>query len=361
MGFRKQGSNSWRFECMVKGKRFTKTYKTYNETKTEVQKKFIEWKMQCDKDMFVNSVYSFKEFAEVWLKEYCRDYSPIVTKHYVFNLNNWVYPKLGSYKLQDITPMVLDNFISYLKEGTTKYKTREPKKLSNATIRKIYATVHTIITTAFQKNLINTNPCDKVKLDLKQPIKPEKVHNYDIDTYKKVLGMLQRETSDCARVVEFALKTGLRRSEIFGLNWNDIDFEKGQLSVNKTLQKVDRKMVVMPCKSRSSVRDISMPASVMILLKKYKSSHPNNFYVFSNVDYDGVTAWFRSWQREKGIERIKFHDLRHTHASLLLYQGIDIKTISERLGHSNIGITMNTYTHVMKELDTRASLAIDAI
>lgn len=360
MSFTRQSKFTWRFECMVKGRRFTKTYKSYDETKSEVQKKFLEWKIQCEKEMYVNCSYTFKEFAELWLKDYCKSYSPLVVRCYKGNFKNWIYPMLGGYRLSEITPILLEKFVTYLKSAQTQYANRDNKSLSNATVRKIYGLVHTVLTEAYYKGLIATNPCSRVRLSLAKE-RRDGHHYYDIDTYKKFLELVENDTSDNARIVEFAVKTGLRRSEIFGVTWADIDFEKNTLSVNKTLQKVSGKMCVLPCKSDTSIREISLPASVVRLLKNYHRKHMENFYVFSNVDYDAVTAWFRGWQVKNKLPRIKFHDLRHTHASLLLYQGVDIKTISERLGHSEIGITMNTYTHVMKELDTKAAVAIDAI
>ena len=79
------------------------------------------------------------------------------------------------------------------------------------------------------------------------------------------------------------------------------------------------------------------------------------------MSIDGVPAWFSKWQIKNNIQRIKFHDLRHTHATLLLLQGIDLKTIQHRLGHSDISMTMNTYTHVLDELHRTASTKLDEI
>lgn len=298
------------------------------------------------------------EFAEIWLKEYCMGFSPIVIKNYRCNLKNWIIPCLGHYKLQEITPLVLDGFINHLKSSKNML---DGQALSNGSIQKIWQITHTIITTAFMKNLIVQNPCDKVRLRLNRIIEKQEVHFWDVDTYRKVLSLLHNETLDNARVIEFAVKTGLRRSEIWGLTWNDINFETNELSVNKTLQKVNKIMSILPCKNNSSVRTIALPSSLVPMLKKYREAHPENVYVFQNLDYDAVTKWFREWQPKNNVQKIRFHDLRHTHATLLLFQGISIKAISERLGHSNIGITMNTYTHVIKELDVKAAEAIDEI
>ena len=358
MSFFKQSADSYRFECMVQGKRFWKTYKSFNEPYSVVKEKFYEWKIECNKGQFVNSNYTFAEFAEIWIKDYCAEYSPLVIKNYRCNLKNWILPKLGRFKLDKITPLVLDSFISYLKSSNNLANGQE--KISNGSIQKIWQITHTILTTAYVKNLISTNPCEKVRLELKKEIKTD-ANYWDVTTYQKALQLLSYEESDSARVVEFAVKTGLRRSEIWGLTWNDIDFQNLTISVNKTLQKVNGVMQILPCKTGSSVRVIALPATLVTLLNKYRAKHPGNIYIFQNLNYDCVPVWFRKWQIKNNIPKIRFHDLRHTHASLLLFKNIDIKTISERLGHSNIGITMNTYTHVMRELDVNAAQAIDNV
>lgn len=359
MSLTKQSPTSWRFECMVNGKRFSKTYKAFGETKRQVEKKFMEWKVECNYCVKPAPTYTFEKFADVWLTEYCKDYSPLVIKNYRCNLKNWILPRLGNFKIDEITPLVLDSFVSQLKSSNNLINGQA--NLSNGSISKIYSIVRAIITTAYTKDIIQRNPCSKVKLEFKRDVSSKTAHCYDTETYRRMLDLITKDTSDNARVIEFAIKTGLRRSEIWGVTWNDIDLENLVLSVNKTLQKVNNKMVILPCKTASSVRTISIPGSLVPMLKKYKQTHPTNIYVFQNLDYDAVTKWFRDWQPRHNIPKIRFHDLRHTHASLLLYLGIDIKTISERLGHSNIGITMNTYTHVLKELDTKAAKAIDEI
>ena len=290
MGFRKQGQFTYSFECMVKGKRFYKTYKTYDKSKSEVQKNFLLWKIDCEKNMFVNCDLTFAEYAEIWLNNYCSEYSPLVKKSYRCNLKNRILPQLGNYKLNEITPVILDKFISYLKSDTTQYKYRISKELSNETIRKNYAIARSIIKTAYKKGLITTDPTTRVALEFKRAIGPKEKHYYDIKTCRKVLSLLQKENTDNAKVIEFAMKTGLRRSEIWGLSWDDVDFRHKTISVNKTLQKVNGKYDVFPCKSKTSARVISIPDTAVVLLKEYKNRHPENFYIFSNLDYDSLTG-----------------------------------------------------------------------
>ena len=264
MSVRKNGKNSYRFECMINGRRFSKTFRFYTETPTEIEIKFLEWKVACEKGSFINTNYTLEEFANIWIENYIK---PTCTAHvlrnYKSNLKNWIIPELGHYRLNDISPLILDRFISFLKKSDTKYAYRNNKSLSNCTIEKIFENVRTLITLAYRKGVIQSNPCDRVSLNLKKPVE-EKLHCWDVEDYKRVLEMLEKVDDKLkAFAIEFALKTGLRRSEIWGITWNDIDFENKTISINKSRQKVDGVMTILPCKTASSIRIISVPQSIV--------------------------------------------------------------------------------------------------
>ena len=361
MSVRKVGENRYRFECMIKGQRFSKTFHFYTETKTQIERKFVEWRIACEKHSFANTDYTLSEFSEIWIDNYIK---PNCTAHvlrcYKGNLKNWILPALGNYRLDTISPLIIDRFINTLKSSKTKYSLRANDKLTNNTVYKIYENLRTMLTLAYKKGLLPNNPCDRVELRLKHNAN-EETHYWNVEEYKRALELLSQNKDKLkAFIVEFALKTGLRRSEMFGITWDDVDLEKKTISVNKSRQKENNVMKVCPCKTPSSIRTISMPDSIAKKLEALKKTS-NTTFIFEKVDYDSMTDWYRRWVRKSGLPYIKFHDLRHTHASLLLYKGIDIKTISERLGHANISTTMNVYTHVMRELDVGASEAIEAI
>lgn len=353
MGFSKRGKNSYRYECQINGKRFSKTVKIYDKTKPEIRRDFERWKMELEQGAISNKRYTFEELAELWLKDYCENsYSPIVVSGYKRILNNWIYPEFGKKYMDVVTPIMLNSFITKLKSSYTKYTSRENKPLSNGTISKIYEVVKTVFGLAFRNNIIMLNPCDKVRLELKKEV-DESNHYWTKEEYQRALFLLQGDKTGNGLVVKFALMTGLRRSEIFGLSWDNLEGNK--LYVKKTRQKVNNKMVEMPCKTLSSIRCITIPDSLVVELNKLKKQHPGSTYIFEHIDYDNATKWFRDWERKQNLPYIKFHDLRHTHATLLLQEGVDVKTISQRLGHSNITTTLNTYAHSVKELDENAS------
>ncbi len=363
---RKKGG-SYQFEYTYKGKRHYGSI-TCDEVKNEkeAREKLEEFCVEVRKGNYINKDYSFFEFTSIWLKEVVKpNFSPTTLSAYIKHLNNRILPKLGNYKLTDITPLLINSFINELKEGKTMFATRENKPLAKGTIQKIYNIIRAILQKAFEYELINGNPCKKVKLNLNniesEKSKEENIHYYDKPTYLKALKILEKEELGKRLVIETALKTGLRRSEIWGLTWEDVDFEKKEITVNKSRQKINGEMKVCHCKTKSSVRKISIPQSLVQLLEEYKIESQNTEFIFENLNIDTIPVWFKNWQIKNEIKRIRFHDLRHTHATLLLYAGVDIKTISERLGHSNIGMTMNVYTHVLKELDRKASDAIDSL
>lgn len=359
MGYSKRGKNSYRYECQINGKRYSKTVKVYDKTNKEIRKDFERWKMELETGTISNKRYTFKEFSEIWIKDYCEpSYSPIVVKTYKRILKNWILPDFGNKYLDVITPIMVNSFIAKLKCSHTRYTSRENHLISNGTISKIYEVFRTIINTAYRNDIIVADPCGKVKLELKKEIDDD-IHYWSKEEYQRALFLLQGEKTGKGLVVKVALMTGLRRSEIFGLKWCDL---KGNtLYVSRTRQKVDGEMVEMPCKTASSVREIIIPSSLMFDIMKYRQKVGATEYIFEKIDYDNVTAWFREWERKQCLTPITFHELRHTHATLLLQEGIDVKTISQRLGHSNITTTLNTYAHVVTELDEKAAEVFEKI
>lgn len=351
---------SVRFQHTIRGKRYSKSIKIAGLTKAEINKLHADWIVECDNAQIIKAHYTVEEYSQKWLKNYveptCR---PKVIKCYKSQLEHHILPKFGAMYLTEITPILINEFVLELKSAK---KIQDSSKfLSAGTIKKICAVFKNMLQTAYTNDLIKVNPFSKVRLSFSDMEKEEKINVWEQEEYKRALGLLEQEENDNKYVIEFALKTGLRLSEIFGLDWQDVNFQEMYININKSRQIVDGAMTLLPTKTNSSKRKIAIPNSIVQLLKEYKEKHPNNEYVFANLNPDSTTRWFRKFEKRNNLTKIRFHDLRHTHASLLLYQGVDIKTISERLGHSSIGITMNVYTHVLEKLDRSAAEAIDAI
>jgi integrase len=179
-------------------------------------------------------------------------------------------------------------------------------------------------------------------------------------------------------LITLALSTGLRRGELLGLEWRDLDFEKNTLEVRQSSQYLPGTgLITKDPKNETSKRLISVPESVVALLKQYKAYQSEEQLkiadlwqgsnrVFTTWDGkpmhpDTVSGWFPEFLNRHGLPRIRLHDLRHTSATLLIGQGLHAKTISSRLGHANISTTMDIYGHALKSADKEAAEKLDRL
>ncbi|MFC6465461.1 tyrosine-type recombinase/integrase [Marinilactibacillus sp. GCM10026970] len=166
-------------------------------------------------------------------------------------------------------------------------------------------------------------------------------------------------------IILVGLATGLRFSEILALAWSDVDFKNKTIKVTKAYDYTHTKKI-QKTKTESSKRIISIDNDTLVLLKQYKLATQINQskYVFldknlESLSNNAVNKSLKKACQRAGITEITFHSLRHTHCSLLIYQGVNIKYISKRLGHSTISITYQIYGHVLDELEQRESSKVD--
>ena len=177
-------------------------------------------------------------------------------------------------------------------------------------------------------------------------------------------------------IIYLALYTGMRRSEILGLKWSSVDLERKRLSVTQTLIRITGKgLYLMEPKTARSRRPISLPPSAVALLTglRVKQREDREFLglewddsslVFCHpdgkpFDPDTITKAFAKVRKKAGFNNVRFHDLRDTHASLMLKQGENPKVVSERLGHTSVVITLDTYSHVLPGLQEDAALRFE--
>ncbi|MBE5813143.1 MAG: site-specific integrase [Clostridiales bacterium] len=356
--------NKIRLQYQCNGTRYGKTIPMMSNK--EAEKELAKFIAEVEKGNFVNTTYTFYEFSQIWLSEVVQpNSSPITLRRYIGILNMRILPTLGAYKLKDINVLILNSFFNDLKTQKTMFKHRKNTPLAKSTIQKIREVINAILQKAYEFEIIPDNPCRKVRLQLdnieSELNKEEKIKCYDKETYKQVLELLKKEKLFNRVIIEIALKTGFRRSEIWGLTWDNIDFKNNKITVNKTRHYLKGQgLIIKTTKTKKSKRTIIVASSLMTLLKKYKKECKTEFLT-GDHSIDTICGWFKDFQKKNNISPIRFHDLRHTHASLLLNEGVDLKTISERLGHSTIRQTMDIYTHVSKELDEKAGQIFDEL
>ena len=165
------------------------------------------------------------------------------------------------------------------------------------------------------------------------------------------------------------IQTGLGRSELLGLQWRDVDISAGTLSVQRSLIKLPSGEVDLKGPQNGRGRSVTLPVESVESLQIHRQRCPeqsrNRDFVFchsdgSNMNPDVITKWFRRAADRSGFKGVRLHDLRHTHASLMLAKGIHLKIVSERLGHSSIGITGDSYSHVLPSVQEEAVSRFEA-
>lgn len=371
-------------------------YRTTVEVKDEkdAEKKLALFVDQVKKGNFINTNYTFAEFAQIWLDNKVRpNAGERCVKKYLGALNNRILPYIGDIKLKDLTKQKLENYFNTIKNTKTNYEKRKENNLVKPdTVKKWKSIIHACLEYAVDCELLNKNPCNKIKITftnttdenrIKELVKSkkEKISYYNFEEFKEVCNLLEKEFLEYYNnttiagekklrevgrrfIVLLALKTGMRRSELFGLTREDLSIDNATFEVNKSRHYLagKGKFTKYP-KNDSSIRTKSLPKSILSLLKLYYELldrlEYKNVYIFDYLSIDGICSWFDNWQNKNNIKNIRFHDLRHTHATILLYLGVDVKTISERLGHADIQTTLNIYADVLKELDEQSAEKID--
>ena len=318
------------------------------------------------------------ETLGTWLKFWLENYKKFGTKTKTFEryqqfVNLYLTPYLGKLPLTKLTPALLQrHFIYLLQKGGVKGKGIAPRSV-NSTRRMLISSLEDAIDLGY----LLRNPARRTK-----PMKVEKP-KMRVITHEEATALikaaLQRSRVAWLAII-LALGTGMRISEIFGLEWQNVNLDDRYLVVNKTVVSTSKGMRVQDStKTPSSARKIPLPDYVVRALKRYalwqKVLHirmgnkfaPSSF-VFAN--FKGVPrspnsfSWhdFKELIKQAGIDpAVRFHDLRHTHATWLLEAGINVKVVSERLGHASIRITLDTYAHVLKTMQAEAVDALDAM
>lgn len=356
-----------RLQYMYKGQRYSDTVKAKNDR--EAQKLLARFTTSIEDGHILNNKMTYFQFAQFWMDIYVKsDCSPTTYQNYKNYLNNRILPYLADYKLSDINVTILRELFTDMKE----WQTSTGKPLSKETYRKFYNIISGSLQRAYEWEKISSNPCRKIPLKSlhteKLPSEIEKLKNkdkkkirsYNLEQYNNVINLLDNENAsfdDKNRVkkivIETILGTGLCIEELAGLEWDrDWNCENSTLSIN--IVKVYIKgqgWVDKEPKANSRSRTIQITQKLNNLLKILRKEHPNNKYIFFElVNFNSLTNWYKAFQIKNNIQPVlTIHELRHTHATVLLKLGAELKAVSKRLGHSSVTITIEIYVEYLPE------------
>ncbi len=343
-------------------------WSTVNGTKKEAETEMRRIITSIENGDYIEpSKLTVGKYLERWLeqikptittKTYIR-YESICIKHLV--------PALGNHKIKRLAGLHIESYYTKArKEGRIDGKGR----LAERTLLHHHRVLSEAMKHAVKLKLRSSNPAS----DVTTP-KPTKVRVTALDEEQTVALLKVAENTELYAPILFAVTTGLRRGEIVGLKWADIDLENAIVSVNRAVQQTKGLVEIKLPKTTSGTRSISIPGIAVDALQVHKAAqnkqrllcgpvYQNDDWVFARDDGalwkpDSFTQAYRRFIEKSGLPKVGFHTLRHSHASQLLKMGVHPKVAQERLGHSSIAITMDLYSHLLKGVQKEAANKID--
>lgn len=247
--------------------------------------------------------------------------------------------------------------------------------LSPETIRHYHRFISSVLGVAVKWQLILLNPCERVTLPKKQKTPPKYL---DEEQAAQLLELIEKEDIQHKTMIKMFMYTGLRREELCGLEWKDINFETSVITVARASIYIPKEGVISDTtKNETSQRSIKAPAAAIQMLKDYRMwqreqimrigdrwQYTDRLFTTSEgkpIHPDTITGWFHDFIKRINLPNVTIHSLRHTNATLMINSGVPITTIAARLGHANPSTTTKIYTHAIKSADAAAAETLDNI
>jgi integrase len=345
-------------------KRYQQHWEVFHGNHQDAEKRLTELRHQYDTGSLLKPAgkVTVGEYLERWVRDYVKpNLSPRSFERYADVIRRYLVPAFGIEAINQLKPEHLQRqYTEWLNKG-----------LSPRTVRYHHAVIHRALKIAVKWGLAGRNVADGVEI-------PHTNHT-DMQTWGELeLSQFLESVKNSKYYPLFytALFTGMRRGELLALRWQDVDFIYSQIYVNRTLHQLkDGTYVYTQPKSEKSRRTIAMPPSLFLVLESYRKAKEVecNLLGITLKDSDLVfntlgKPWrpntiTRAWAvlAARAGKRIRLHDARHTHASLMLKQGIHPKIVQERLGHASIQMTLDTYSHVVPGIQEAAAMSFDKL
>ncbi|WP_282801177.1 tyrosine-type recombinase/integrase [Secundilactobacillus kimchicus] len=305
---------------------------------------------------------NIEEYFRYWYDNYVmKQLKPNTQSNYLNIINKYVVPELGIYRVKTVGPAVLQNFMNKLGETD----------LAKHTVEIIMTVVKKAFRMAvFPYQLIKENPANYIEMPKYRDdpqVTREKLKIISLDQYKEILKLVPR-TDRFYIPLQIAFNTGLRRGEVCGLEWDAVSFDDHTITVKQAMMSHGsdgKSYEIITPKTKSSYRTIMVGQTLIDILRWHKKDQMEQrlrygeFYTQTNFVCTAENGQPVTPNNIKNdVERIQkhvdfpfnFHSLRHTHATMLLENGANIKEIQARLGHSRIATTMDTYSHVTRKM-----------
>ena len=363
---RKDGRWEGRVVIGYDEKGLPKTKSVLAKTKTECIEKLEALKASIGRYSQRNKPdMPFGEWMDFWYQTYCKPaLKPYTQITYQERIYKQIIPKIGAVPLNQVTTGTLEKFYAHLKsDGRLVRREQYGAGLSNSVIRSIHAHCRAALEKAKKENLIRQNPAVHCALP---PKKSPEIEVLTPTEMQRLLIQAKYETEGFYEMFLLDLSTGLRRGELLGLRWDDINFENGELRVSKQIRYFNGELKIVPPKTKAAERTIILPPQLVEILKEYKTRVKSQWLFPSpnkieDVPRDPCACRKRLAKilENAGCKHVPFHALRHTFATQALRYGMDVKTLASTIGHESVETTLNVYSHTTDEGMRNAAKAID--
>ena len=371
---RKRGKNSWAIKLELPpdsaGNRRSKWH-SIKGTKRDAERERIRLLHELNTGAYVEpKKQTVTNVLDSWLRHVKPRVRAKTFERYGEIVEHHLKPTLDHHKIEQLQPV-------HISEAWAKARASGRRDGSGGLAERTVLHHHRVLSAALRRavrlQLIYRNPAEAA--DTPRPPKIRDMNVLNLNESAHLLNAIQHRRLYI--IVFLALSTGMRRSEILGLRWRDVDLDGGFLRVTQTLQQTKDGVSFQPPKTDSSRRKIALPGVAVEALRRHKitqseerlaaglGAHGSDSLVTCKLSGAPlqprhVSKEFSRTLRQAGMKQIRFHDLRHTHATHLLESGVHPKVAQERLGHSTIAVTMDIYSHVSAGMQEEAAAKIDA-
>lgn len=340
-----------------------KTKSVLAKTKTECVEKLEKLKEAVGKPTDkIKADMRFGDWIDYWYRTYSKNtLRPTTQSGYESRIYQHIIPEIGKIPLNKLTQNDLQQFYARLKKsGRLIRQNVYGEGLSDRMVRSCHASCRSALEKAVNEGLIRINPAIGCKLPPKkskemQVLTPEEMQRF----------LIQAKSEGYYELFLLVLATGMRRGEILALQWDDLNFRTGELHIERQVYPVDGKLTISTPKTKSSVRTVILPPSIVEVLREYKQTVISRWIFPSPVKEDSpmypsaVRKRLQIILERANCKHVRFHDLRHTFATTALEHGMDVKTLSSVIGHVSAATTLDIYSHITNNMQIQAAVNID--
>ena len=356
----KRPNGKWRAQISLDGKRLSHN----GDTKAECQHWLRQMQDQIEQGMsYVGSQMTLEAFFTNWIQTVKTSLRPKTAYQYQQLIEDYIIPGLGKLKAKDLRPETVDAFYQKLLKAGTGLRT----------VRYIHSVLHTGLEKAAKLGLIGRNPVDGAT--------PPRMVNQEmlvLDENQVIRFLVTVENSRNKALYHLAVKTGMRQAEILGLKWVDLDWVSGYLQVRRQVQRVEGKgFVFCEPKTKAGRRTIQLGETMLLTLREQVKEQrvekaavgdrwQENGLIFPStvgtpLDQRNLLREYKKLLEIAGLPSIRFHDLRHTAASIMLKHNVPVLTVSRILGHSKPSVTLDIYGHLIPGMQSVAAKVMDEV